>query len=228
MDLPVYGSMEEMRKELVDCRLCKRLVEFRESVPVRRAFEGEEYWRRPVPGFGDVEARLMILGLAPSAQGGNRTGRIFTGDESARFLFRALHGAGLANRGVSERRGDGLELKGCYLTAAVKCVPPENRPTGEETVCCRRYLWNEMRLLKRVEAVLVLGQFALGAYLGYVKGEGGRVAGVAFRHGACYEVEGFARVYMSYHPSPQNTNTGKLTEAMFDEVLQRIKRDLKL
>lgn len=222
----MFDSMEELRECVIGCQRCKRLVQFRESVmPKKRALAGEEYWRRPVPGFGDERAWLLILGLAPSAEGGNRTGRIFTGDGSAKFLFRMLHEEGLANQAISERVGDGLKVKGCYVTAAVKCVPPENKPTGEECDNCSGYLWNEMHLLKKLKCVLVLGRIALDRYLHYVRSYGGSVPRVGFEHGAKCAIEGFPMLYMSYHPSPQNTNTGKLTEKMFVKVLREIRRD---
>jgi uracil-DNA glycosylase family 4 len=226
MDLPVFNSLQKMLGSLVECRKCRRLVKFREEVmPRKRALAEETYWRRPVPGFGDEGAWLLIVGLAPSAEGGNRTGRIFTGDESARFLFRMLHAEGFANQSFSERAGDGLRLKECYITAAVKCVPPDNKPTVQECDNCSVYLWNEMRLLRKLSAVLVLGGIALGRFLHYVKGQGGRFSRVEFKHGGTCVVEGFPKIYMSYHPSPQNTNTGKLTGKMFIEVLRKIKSD---
>lgn len=222
----MFNSLAELRDCVVDCRKCKRLVHFRQSVmPKKKALLDEEYWRRPVPGFGDERAWLLILGLAPSAEGGNRTGRIFTGDGSARFLFRMLHAEGFANQPVSEREGDGLKVKGCYITAAVKCVPPDNKPTGEECDNCCGYLWNEMHLLKRLKCVLVLGRIALDRYLHYIKSYGGSVPKMEFAHGGKCTIEGFPMLYMSYHPSPQNTNTGKLTEKMFIKVLKEIRRD---
>jgi uracil-DNA glycosylase len=222
----VFDSLGEMRESLVGCRKCPRLVQFREKVtPKKKALADAVYWRRPVPGFGDERAWLLLLGLAPSAEGGNRTGRIFTGDESARFLFRMLHAQGFANRAVSERADDGMVLRGCFLTAAVKCVPPDNKPNGEECDNCSVYLWNEMRLLKRLGAVLVLGRIALDRYLHYVKVHGGKVSGIDFKHGKRVAIEGFPMLYMSYHPSPQNTNTGKLTEKMFIDVLKKIRTD---
>ncbi len=167
-----FSTMQHLSSCLIDCRRCERLVHFRENVPEKKQFAGT-YWKRPVPGFGDPNAHLLILGLAPSAQGGNRTARIFTGDESARFLFKALHAEGFANQPTSESLDDGLELKGCYLTAAVKCVPPDNKPTALEQKHCFPYLENEFLLLKNVRTVLALGGFAFDAYLQYVKARGG-------------------------------------------------------
>jgi uracil-DNA glycosylase len=221
-----FASLEEMKKSLIGCERCSRLVQFREKVmPRKRALAGEKYWRRPVPGFGDKKAWLLILGLAPSVEGGNRTGRIFTGDASARFLFRMLHAEGFASQGESLRAGDGMVLKGCYLTAAVKCVPPENRPTEKECDNCSQYLWNEMHLLKELQCVLVLGRVAYDRYRHYVKMQGGVASKMVFAHGKKCFMEGFPMVYMSYHPSPQNTNTGKLTENMFRRVLKQIRSE---
>lgn len=226
MQEQIFDSLQQMKQYLIGCRKCKRLVQFRESVmPKKKALAEEAYWRKPVPGFGDEKAWLLILGLAPSMEGGNRTGRIFTGDGSAIFLFRMLHAEGFANQAHSERVGDGLKMTGCYITAAVKCVPPENKPTGQECDNCSMYLWNEMRLLKKLKSVLVLGQVAWRRYMHYVKVHGGDVPKVDFKHGGKCAIAGFPTMYMAYHPSPQNTNTGKLTEKMFIKVLKEIRRD---
>ncbi len=206
----------------MECRRCERLVHFRENVPEKKQWAGT-YWKKPVPGFGDPDARLLILGLAPSAQGGNRTGRIFTGDASARFLFEALHAEGFANKPISESLEDGLKLKGCYLTAAVKCVPPDNQPTALEQKHCFPYLENEFALLKKVTTVLALGGFAFNAYLHYVRSHGRLKPPHRFQHGGKYVFAGFPDLYACYHPSPQNTNTGKLDQAMLRKVLQEIK-----
>jgi uracil-DNA glycosylase family 4 len=217
--------MEELNAEVTACRRCPRLVQFRENVPEKKQFEGQIYWKKPVPGFGDPNAYLLILGLAPSAQGGNRTGRIFTGDESARFLFKALYQEGFASQPTSESLHDGLELKDCYLTAAVKCVPPDNKPTALEQKHCFPYLVNEFFLLKKLSKVLVLGGFAFEAYLHYLKSQGSSLYGAKFRHGEKHSSEGFPDLYTSYHPSPQNTNTGKLNQAMLCSVLKQIRAD---
>jgi uracil-DNA glycosylase family 4 len=217
--------MEELNAEVTACRRCPRLVQFRENVPEKKQFEGQIYWKKPVPGFGDPNAYLLILGLAPSAQGGNRTGRIFTGDESARFLFKALHQEGFASQPTSEGLHDGLELKNCYLTAAVKCVPPDNKPTALEQKHCFPFLLKEFFLLKKLSKVLVLGGFAFEAYLHYIKSQGGPACNTKFRHGEKHSSEGFPDLYTSYHPSPQNTNTGKLSQAMLCSVLKQIRTD---
>ncbi len=205
------------------CRLCPRLVHFRETVAAKKAFADEPHWRKPVPGFGDPQAWLLITGLAPSIQGGNRTGRLFTGDESARFLFQALYHEGLANQPTSTSHDDGLRLHGCYMTAAVKCVPPQNKPTHAEFLRCHPYYENEIALLPHLKAVLALGKCAFDAYLFHVKQKGHSIRGLRFRHGECYTFEGLPPLYTCYHPSPQNTNTGKLTSAMMRKVLKEIK-----
>lgn len=179
-----------------------------------------------MPGFGDPEAQLLILGLAPSIDGGNRTGRIFTGDPSARFLIPALHAEGFANQPFSESREDGLELLNCYITASVKCVPPGHKPLKEELITCSRYYKNEYFLLKKLKVVLALGKFAFDAHLNYQKMQGENVQGMHFEHGACYEFKKAPKLYAAFHPSPQNTQTGKLTTEMFKDVLRKIKASL--
>ena len=206
-----------------ECRLCPRLVHFRETVPAKKAFADQPHWRKPVPGFGDPHAWFLITGLAPSIQGGNRTGRLFTGDESARFLFQALYQEGFANQPTSLHRDDGLLLQGCYMTAAVKCVPPQNKPTQAEFFRCHPYYENEIALLPNLKAVLALGKCAFDAYLFHVKQKGHSARGLRFRHGERYTFEGLPTLYTCYHPSPQNTNTGKLTNAMMRKVLKELK-----
>ncbi len=220
-------NFKELNNCITSCRLCPRLVKFRESVPEKAKFAGQTYWKKPVPGFGDHNAYLLILGLAPSAQGGNRTGRIFTGDESARFLFKALHKEGFANQSTSESRDDGLILHHCYITAAVKCVPPQNKPSPTESRNCFPYLLTEFSLLKHLTSVLVLGGFAFQAYLNFIKHNSGPSLKHRFHHGDKHIIPNFPTLYTSYHPSPQNTNTGKLTEGMFCKVLKQIKQDQK-
>jgi uracil-DNA glycosylase family 4 len=225
MNLPLFTSLKTLKETVVECRLCPRLVQYREHVPAKKTFFEEEYWRRPVPGFGDTRARLLLIGLAPSAHGGNRTGRIFTGDDSGRFLFQALYEEGFANQPFSEHCDDGLELKGCYITAAVKCVPPHNKPLPIEFRRCSCYLWGEFALLKEVKTVLALGRGAFEAFFAYAKAHGANVGKQTFQHGGKYPIDGLPTLYASYHPSPQNTNTGKLTYAMFTNVLKQIKTD---
>ena len=219
------AGLERLEREVVDCRLCPRLVRYRETVPPRAAFRSQEYWRRPVPGFGDPRAWLMVLGLAPSAHGGNRTGRVFTGDESGRFLMRALYEAGFANQPTSLSRDDGLRLEGCFIAAAARCAPPENRPTHAEFDRCRPYLERELELLSGLRAVVALGQTAFRAYLDIARRRGASVGTGGFAHGARIPVDGMPWLYCSYHPSPQNTYTGRLTARMLNDVFEAAKAD---
>ncbi len=221
-----FKNFADLEKKVTDCRLCPRLVQFRENVPPVKAFENEKHWRKPVSGWGDPGARLLILGLAPSSQGGNRTGRIFTGDPSGRFLFRLLHKEGFANQPTGESKDDGLKLHDCYITAAVKCTPPHHKPKPEEFRNCFGYLINEIFLLERLRCVLALGKDAFQTYLKFLKLRAG-VKGPfpAFSHGKKIAFAGWPQLYASYHPTPQNVNTGRLTEKMFSDVLKRIKKD---
>jgi uracil-DNA glycosylase family 4 len=222
----MVDGFSQLREEIVACRLCPRLVRYREQVARerKREFRDEEYWGRPVPGFGDPNGRLVLVGLAPAAHGSNRTGRVFTGDRSAQFLVRALHATGFANQPTSRTRSDGLRYRDVYVTAAVRCAPPGNHPRPEERAACLPFLRREMRLLTEARAYLALGGFAWDA----VRDSAAVHYGVArpdmpFRHGAV-AVLGPNRplLWASYHPSPQNTNTGKLTFDMLADLLRRI------
>jgi uracil-DNA glycosylase len=210
--------------EVTSCRACPRLVAWREEVArvKRRAYRAEAYWGRPVPGFGDPRARLVVVGLAPGAHGANRTGRMFTGDSSGEFLYAALHRAGLASQPTSERRGDGLALAGCYITAACRCAPPENRPQPDELARCAPFLDRELAAL-RPSALLALGAIAWEAALGALDRGGASVPRPRprFAHGAELTLPGAPALVASYHVSRQNTNTGRLTGAMFDAVVRR-------
>lgn len=216
-------SLPILREEIIHCRLCPRLVDFRENVPPRPAFQDQVYWRKPVPGFGDPNGWLLMTGLAPAAHGGNRTGRIFTGDLSARFLMKGLYQSGFANQPNSDSIDDGLKLNGCYITASVKCVPPANKPTRQEFLNCSRYYQNELGLLKNVSKVLVLGKLAFDAFIFYAKSRGFSTKNVVFFHGARYQIGTLPTLYCCYHPSPRNTNTGRLTEKMLLDLLNFIK-----
>lgn len=220
-----YKRLSDVAEAVAECRLCPRLVEFRESVPPRKSFRSEAYWRRPVAGFGDPGASLVVIGLAPAAHGGNRTGRVFTGDESGRFLVRALYEAGYANQPTSEARGDGLIYTDCYVTAAVKCAPPHDKPTAEEFRNCSRWVDSELRLLTNAKAVLALGGAAFDAYVDYATGRGAAARGVRFAHGRRYSLGRLPTLYASYHPSPRNTHTGKLTRKMLVTLLKRVRHD---
>jgi uracil-DNA glycosylase family 4 len=209
---------------VVDCFACPRLVAWREEqarVKVAR-FRDEPYWGRPVPGFGDPQASILIVGLAPAAHGGNRTGRVFTGDASGDFLWRSLHAVGIADRAESRRAGDGLTLRGVRVAAAVRCAPPANKPTPVEQATCRPYLVREMELLPRLRVLLALGSIGWAAALRCVGELGHEVAGPlpAFGHGAEVKLGPYT-LLGSYHVSQQNTFTGKLTRPMFESVLER-------
>lgn len=223
--MPLYSSFHQLNTTLTNCKLCNRLVQYRENVPPRASFKDQTYWRKPLPGFGDPTAWLVIIGLAPAAHGGNRTGRIFTGDETSRFLMTALYEAGFANIPTSENKDDGLHLTGCYMTAAVKCAPPQNKPEREECINCSPYLEAELSLLENATSVLALGKLAFDAYLSYVKRNGGAKRSMKFTHGAEYSLEHFPTLYASYHPTQRNTFTGTLTKEMFSSILEKIKSD---
>jgi uracil-DNA glycosylase len=222
--------LDILNNEIVECRKCPRLVEYREKVAreKRRAFRDWTYWGRPVPGFGDPDATLLILGLAPAAHGANRTGRVFTGDRSGDFLYAALHKTGFANQPTSVQRDDGLQLKNAYIAATIRCAPPANKPLPSEIVNCRGYLVREMEILQP-RAVLALGKIAWDAYLEILKQRGLITSRSAFRfaHGAEAELPSRgARLFGVYHPSQQNTQTGRVTPAMYSQVLRRIRRFL--
>ena len=212
-------SLARVADEIVECRACPRLVSWRETVAreKRAAFREETYWGRPVPGFGDPRASLLVVGLAPAAHGGNRTGRVFTGDRSGDWVFRALHRAGYANQPTSVHASDGLRLRGAYVAAAVRCAPPANKPTPAERERCRPYLERELALLDRLRVIVVLGQFAYNVVAA--------MAGVRprprFGHGVEVGLPDGRTLLCSYHPSQQNTFTGTLTEDMFDAVFTR-------
>jgi uracil-DNA glycosylase family 4 len=209
------------------CGLCPRLAAYRENVALekRRAYKHESYWGKPVPGFGDSDARMLILGLAPGAHGSNRTGRMFTGDASGDFLYPALHRAGFANQALSKHRHDGLELSDVWITAAARCVPPGNKPTPNEVANCRTWLERDFSQLKNLKLVLALGQIAHNAYLDMLKAQGLALtkSQYPFEHGKLHTIPGALPLLDSYHVSFQNTNTGKLTPDMFDQILQTAK-----
>lgn len=221
------ATLNVIAEEVSACRKCPRLVPYREQVAreKRRAYRDWEYWGRGVPGFGDPRAQLFILGLAPAAHGGNRTGRVFTGDRSGDFLYKALYQAGFASQPTSVRRDDGLHLTDAYIAAAVRCAPPENKPLPAEILNCRPYLDREIALLKP-KAVLALGRIAWDAYLDLLK-QHRKISSRApypFSHGAEAQIApDLPRLFGIFHPSQQNTQTGRLTEQMYARVLARVK-----
>jgi uracil-DNA glycosylase len=212
-------SLRKVEADVVACRACPRLVEWRELVAAEKVarFRDWTYWARPVPGFGDPAAAVLVVGLAPAAHGGNRTGRVFTGDRSGDFLFASLHRTGFANQASSTDRGDGLRLDGCYITAAVKCAPPANRPTPLERDACCGYLEREIALLRRLRVVVALGQFGWDA----VCRHHGLRPRPRFGHGREVTLPDTSTLLGSYHVSQQNTFTGKLTPAMLDDIFVR-------
>ncbi|MBE3584213.1 MAG: uracil-DNA glycosylase [Limnochordaceae bacterium] len=227
-----------LHAQIITCRACPRLVAWREAAAAAapRRFQGQPYWARPLPGFGDPDARIVIVGLAPAAHGGNRTGRMFTGDQSGDFLFAALHRAGLANQPSSETRNDGLTLTNVYITAAVRCAPPANRPTTAEREACFPWLATELDLLAGKRVLLALGRIAFDTCRRYLRERNAAPSltpahGWRFAHGAAYSTTLTDDptnplplwLVASYHPSQQNTFTGRLTPAMFDAVLQTAK-----
>jgi uracil-DNA glycosylase family 4 len=218
-------ELEQLEEEIVGCRRCPRLVAWRELVACERraAFADQEYWGRPIPGFGDPHARVMLLGLAPAAHGANRTGRIFTGDRSGDFLFAALHRTGFANQPVSLHAGDGLQLRDAWITAAVRCAPPANKPTPAERDTCLPYAVRELELLPGVDVLVCLGAFAWEAALRLLAARGVAVPRPRprFGHGVELALPAAPLLLGCFHPSQQNTFTGKLTAPMIDAVLLR-------
>jgi uracil-DNA glycosylase family 4 len=227
MGAQVQLAWERLNANVIACRRCPRLVAWREQVAreKRRAFREWNYWGRPVPGFGDRNARLVIVGLAPAAHGANRTGRMFSGDSSARTLIPALHRADFANQPSSEHRQDGLELRGAFLTAVARCAPPQNRPTLEEQANCRPFLHRELALLRSAKVVLVLGRIAFDGYRRLLRERGEPVPRLTFAHGAKFVFEPpLPALLVSYHPSRQNTQTGRLTDTMLSHVLAEARK----
>ncbi|MEW6603237.1 MAG: uracil-DNA glycosylase [Thermoproteota archaeon] len=212
----LHKDLRELNASVTECTLCPRLSRYIKQVgreKVKR-FANEEYWARPLPSWGDPDAKLLIVGLAPAAHGGNRTGRMFTGDSSGDWLARAMHETGFANMPTSRSRDDGLVLKGAYITAAVRCAPPNNKPLPSELANCSQYLVSELKLLKNVRVILALGKIGFDAYCRVIGAKG-----LAFSHGAYYDIGGKV-LLASYHPSRQNTNTGKLTWQMWIKIFR--------
>ena len=222
-------TWEKLDHDITTCRRCPRLVAWREEVArtKRRAYQDWDYWGKPVPGFGDHEARLIILGLAPGAHGSNRTGRMFTGDSSGETLYATLYRTGFANQPTWERPDDGLVLDDAFVTAVGRCAPPKNRPTREELDNCEPFLVREIALLPRPQIVLALGKIAFDGYLRWLKAQGYDLPRLTFGHGVDVTLPGpVPRLMASYHPSRQNTQTGRLTTAMFDGVFEAARAHL--
>jgi uracil-DNA glycosylase family 4 len=220
----------QLNAQIVACTACPRLVQWRQKIAQekRRAFRDWDYWGRPVPGFGDRQARLAIIGLAPAAHGANRTGRMFTGNGSGDTLTAALHRAGFANQPTSRHLDDGLLLRDAFLTAVARCAPPQNKPTREEMDNCQSFLVRELALLPSTRVVLALGRIAFDRYRRLLREQGATLPRLTFHHGACYRLEPpLPALVVSYHPSRQNTQTGRLTEEMLDEVFAQIHKLLE-
>jgi len=217
-----------LNKEIIACTKCPRLVEYREQVgrEKRKAYRNHDYWARPVPGFGDPHAHLLLLGLAPGAHGSNRTGRPFTGDASGNFMYPILYKVGYASQPTAVSRNDGLKLIDCYITAAVRCAPPDNKPLPSELSNCSIYLDRELAILKDVRVVVALGKIAFDAYLAHLTRTGvlSSKTGLTFGHAKRYELPNGITLLASYHPSNQNTATGRLTVTMFENIFRCAKR----
>lgn len=224
------NSWTQLDETIVNCRKCPRLVAWREEVALkrRRAYRDQEYWGRPITGFGDRQGRILVVGLAPGAHGANRTGRVFTGDSSGAFLFRALHAAGFANQPTSLQSDDGLQLNDLYITAICRCAPPDNKPSRDEIETCLPYLELELALLPRIQGIVVLGKIAFDNVLKTYRKRGAQFPPLQFGHGRIYTL-GADQPWLiaSYHPSQQNTQTGRLTEAMFAEIWSETRRRLE-
>lgn len=220
---------EKLREEIVSCARCPRLVKYRREVArkKKKQFLNWNYWGAPLPGFGDTQAELLIVGLAPAAHGGNRTGRMFTGDGSANFLMRALHTAGFANQPTSDHDRDGLMMMNSFMTAVVRCAPPQNKPLASELANCGIHFDRELALLSRVRVVLVLGQVAFKGYFDHLERQGFPIPRLKFKHGQRYSMTpGLPSLVASYHPSKQNTQTGRLTSKMMNAALDVVKISL--
>jgi len=224
-------TLKVLHETISDCTLCPRLTTYRQRIAhtkVKR-FQDWDYWGRPIPGFGDPKARLFVVGLAPAAHGGNRTGRVFTGDRSGDWLYEALHAFGFANQAKSDHRNDGLQLTDCYVAAAVRCAPPDNKPTKEEFDRCRPYLLQELQLLSHVSVVVALGKIAFDEYLKAAKALGHDIGKPfpKFGHNSVFSTPWNVTLLGSYHPSQQNTFTGRLTRPMFHAVFREARKLLR-
>lgn len=218
-------ELERLQRRVIGCRKCFRLVTYLQEIEKHKPkrFRDWVYWSKPLPSFGDPYTRVLIVGLAPAAHGGNRTGRMFTGDRSGEWLFNALYQFGFANQPNSLRRDDGLKLKDCYITATIRCAPPQNKPSQEEIENCRPYFLEELDLLKNVQVFVPLGQIAFNQILKALRLRGFEIPPMSFGHGRIYPLPNGKTIVTSYHPSQQNTQTGKLTRQMFHKIFHIVK-----
>ena len=228
-------ALKELQDTVIRCEKCPRLVAYLKEVPDQKPkrYRDWDYWSKPLPSFGDSNARVLIVGLAPAAQGGNRTGRMFTGDRSGEWLFNALHQFGFANQPNSLRRDDGFKLNDCYITATIRCAPPKNKPLPEEIENCRLYLLSELDLLEKIKVIVPLGQIAFTQTLKSLRLKGYDVPSLSFGHGKNYLISKKKNLrtislITTYHPSQQNTQTGKLTRAMFHRIFRMVKKNLEV
>lgn len=223
------AELKRLQRRIPSCQKCLRLVSYLDEVSNRKPkrYRQWNYWSKPLPSFGDPQASLLIIGLAPAANGGNRTGRMFTGDRSGEWLFRALYEFGFANQSHSVRRDDDFALNDCYITATIRCAPPDNKPLPEEVEKCRPYLLKELELLKNVKVVIPLGQIAFNQTLKALRLKGWDIPSLAFGHGKVYPLPNGQTMITTYHPSQQNTQTGKLTKPMFHKIFRMARRSLE-
>jgi uracil-DNA glycosylase family 4 len=221
-------ELEKLQTVVIRCRKCPRLVGYLQEVPNHKPkrYKDWDYWSKPLPSFGDPEARVLIVGLAPAANGGNRTGRMFTGDSSGEWLFGTLYRFGFANQPNSLRRDDGFALRDCYITATIRCAPPRNKPLPQEIENCRPYLLQELDLLKNCQAIVALGQIAFAQTLKSLRRKGLEIPSLDFGHGRVYPLHNGRTLISTYHPSQQNTQTGKLTHRMFDQIFDLAQKNL--
>ncbi len=228
--MSVSSELTELQRIVVECRKCPRLVAYLEEIPRHkpRRFREWEYWSKPLPSFGDKEAPMLIVGLAPAAHGGNRTGRMFTGDRSGEWLFGTLHQFGFANQPDSRCRDDDFSLRSCYITATIRCAPPDNKPLPEEIENCRPYFLKELDLLKSVRVIVSLGQIAFIQTLKSLCLKGVKISPLPFGHGLVYLLSNGQTLICTYHPSQQNTHTGRLTHDMFSSIFQQARKILRL
>ncbi|HYA92335.1 MAG TPA: uracil-DNA glycosylase [Thermodesulfobacteriota bacterium] len=237
-------ELRKLQERVIRCRKCPRLVAYLREVSKRKPkrYQDWDYWSKPLPSFGDPNARVLVVGLAPAAQGGNRTGRMFTGDRSGEWLFRTLYQFGFANQPNSLRRNDGFKLDDCYITATIRCAPPKNKPLPEEIENCRPYFLEELDLLKKVQVIIPLGQIAFAQTLKSLKQKGVEIPSLSFGHGKIYSVPApvgnglkpfptkvqMITLITTYHPSQQNTQTGRLTTPMFHKIFKMVKKKLEV